>query len=483
MPVQRLLIVGDDFRMPHGVVNYTRPLAGRLREAGHTVHYFYSGSTFLAYDALLLPRVRRFREQGIRFHKIVNSPIYAQRPGSPEADLSSPAIERMFRSLLRRARPDVVYVDSLLGLPSSLLEAAAGRNVPVVLAHHVYRLFCQQGVFHDREGAFCGGPVDLDRCAACYQEVNAATYIRTAQLRSLPLLPALLDRAAFPLWRRLRALAARRAPGAGPLPAGGADGAAARADARREALRGRLGERLRRNVEILNRCVDVHICVSRDVAEHLVRFGVRADRVRVQHIGSLVAERFRPKQHPLDPSAVVIGNIGGINPYKGSHVLVRALRLLAGRPDWRAEIHGKTIDAYQRELRAIFDDPRVAYTGAYPFEAIDRLVDGIDVMVLPSVCNDTAAQTIFESFAGRVPIVASRIGGFPDFVRDGENGLLFEPGNAEELAGKLAGLLDRPERIRQMSDRIARPKTLAENVRELEELFRELSLQRPGGQG
>ena len=121
MPVERLLLIGDDFRMPHGVVNYTIPLARGLAKAGLEVHYFYSGSYFHAYDLRILPRLQRFRQDGIFFYRIVNSPIYAQVPGSPEADLASPAIERMLDSVLHRIRPEVAYVLSeKLGLDLSL---------------------------------------------------------------------------------------------------------------------------------------------------------------------------------------------------------------------------------------------------------------------------------------------------------------------------------------------------------------------------
>ena len=111
---------------------------------------------------------------------------------------------------------------------------------------------------------------------------------------------------------------------------------------------------------------------------------------------------------------------------------------------------------------------------AYTMKEIDSIVDRIDIMVLASTCNDTAPQTIFESFSGSVPIIGSRIGGFPDFIREGENGLLFTPADAIALAESLDGVLKEPERIRRMSERITQPKTLGRNIDELEALFDQL---------
>jgi len=559
MPVERLLLIGDDFRMPHGVVNYTLPLARGLRQAGLEVHYFYSGSYFHAYDLRILPRLDRFQQDGIFFYRIVNSPIYAQVPGSPEADLASPPIERMLATVLDKVRPDIAYVDSLLGLPSRCLAVIAVRGVPIVLTHHVYRFFCQHGVFFDRDRLFCNGPGDPERCARCYRQDDAKKYILTAQLRSSPLLSRFLDRVGFPVVRAVRGRLGlrtgpgrqeeeptealpdgdlrspgnegrcrpigsaaedptdrlplgnvispknedRRAPentsigartGRQARPAGtgsplqeqaGIAGQTVRTSETSQGpgtpgLSERLQARFRRNVDLLNRQVAVNICVSEDVRRNLVRFGVRPETLLVQHIGSAATERFRPRKHPLDPDQVVIGNIGGLGPYKGSHVLVQALGLLRDRKNWTAFLFGKSNEGYRQELEGIFLDPRIRYTGPYRFEEIDSLVDRIDLTVLPSVCNDTAPQTIFESFAGRVPIVASHIGGFPDFIRPGENGFLFEPGNSADLAEKLDIILREPRIIEEMSARITRPKTLTENIGELLDLFERLHSHRPG---
>jgi glycosyltransferase involved in cell wall biosynthesis len=49
-----------------------------------------------------------------------------------------------------------------------------------------------------------------------------------------------------------------------------------------------------------------------------------------------------------------------------------------------------------------------------------------------------------------LPVIASRIGGMPDIVEDGVTGLLFEPGNANDLAAKMRHLWDSPELCRRM---------------------------------
>ena len=96
-------------------------------------------------------------------------------------------------------------------------------------------------------------------------------------------------------------------------------------------------------------------------------------------------------------------------------------------------------------------------------------------MVLPCICNDTAPQTIFESFSGGIPIIASKIGGFPDFIKHDHNGLLFEVGNSDDLAQKICYVLDHPERFSVYKRNIPKLKTITENANELISLYSELS--------
>ena len=71
-------------------------------------------------------------------------------------------------------------------------------------------------------------------------------------------------------------------------------------------------------------------------------------------------------------------------------------------------------------------------------------------LVLPSICYENFPRTIVEAFACGLPVIASRLGAMAELVRDGETGLLFEPGNAQDLAAKLAWAKLHPEEMSVM---------------------------------
>ena len=73
-----------------------------------------------------------------------------------------------------------------------------------------------------------------------------------------------------------------------------------------------------------------------------------------------------------------------------------------------------------------------------------------DAFVCPSRWAEAAGLVNIEAQACGLPVLASRIGGIPEYVMDGRTGVLFPPGDAEELAAAVRRLLDDPERFREM---------------------------------
>jgi glycosyltransferase involved in cell wall biosynthesis len=79
---------------------------------------------------------------------------------------------------------------------------------------------------------------------------------------------------------------------------------------------------------------------------------------------------------------------------------------------------------------------------------------------------ENSPLVIHEAFRAGVPVVGARIGGIPDLVIDGVNGLLFDAGSASSLARTLRRLLDEPGLAAALASRAPAVKTLAADIAE-----------------
>jgi glycosyltransferase involved in cell wall biosynthesis len=127
---------------------------------------------------------------------------------------------------------------------------------------------------------------------------------------------------------------------------------------------------------------------------------------------------------------------------KGFHVLHEACaRLWQQRQDFELVATGEPIgqvDAFTR------------YVGWASQEELPRLYAETNITVVPTIAQEGLSRTSVEAMAAGKPVVASRIGGLPYTVSDGATGLLCQPGDPDDLAGKLAVLLDDAELRRRM---------------------------------
>jgi len=76
----------------------------------------------------------------------------------------------------------------------------------------------------------------------------------------------------------------------------------------------------------------------------------------------------------------------------------------------------------------------------------------------------------------KTPVIASDIGGLSEMVQDGETGLLFKAGDSRDLFKKIRYFIDNPIEIERMSKKIKKVKTIEENAKEMEAIYRELIL-------
>ncbi len=198
--------------------------------------------------------------------------------------------------------------------------------------------------------------------------------------------------------------------------------------------------------EVIARLSNVIVAVS-DWDRHnlIAEAGIAPERIRVIHNGIVSASQGGSRQpsglRPADGSALV-GAVGRLYDEKGYPTLIHAIALLRERGHGlRCVIVGEGPRRAQLQdlIAQLGLEDAVRLVGRR--EDVDSVVGDLDVAVLSSVWEGIPLAGL-EYMAAGAPIVATAVGGLPEMIRDGVDGLLVEPGSPEALADGIARLLD-----------------------------------------
>jgi glycosyltransferase involved in cell wall biosynthesis len=157
------------------------------------------------------------------------------------------------------------------------------------------------------------------------------------------------------------------------------------------------------------------------------------------------------KELNLRDGETVLGIAASLTPNKGHTCLLRAEKeISAVFPSSKVLIigDGDCRQKLEQEAAALGIASRVIFTGRR--SDIFDLLSVIDIAVLPTLEREGLGVFLIEAMAMAKPVVASRIGGIPEVVSDGVNGVLVGPGDSAGLAAALIGLIKDPERRRAM---------------------------------
>ncbi|MBX3069828.1 MAG: glycosyltransferase family 4 protein [Thermomicrobiales bacterium] len=299
--------------------------------------------------------------------------------------------------------PDIVHVHNFFPTASpSIYSAARSQGAAVVQTLHNYRLLCPNALFF-RNGHVCedclGKFVPWPGVAhACYRDSRAASGVTAAMLTV------------------------------------------------HRARRTWLKE------------VDVFIALTEFSRQKFIEGGLPADRIMVK---PNFIDRPDP---PIRRDEDYFLFVGRLVDYKGASLLPAAWQLLDNPPPLRIAGDGPAREAVTesvvRSPESVFSSshlpvspsPRlpVSFLGSIPAEQVQQQMSGALALVVPSLLYENFPMTIVEAFATGLPVIASRLGAMAEIVDDGRTGLLFEPGNAADLAAKVRWATDHPAEMRQM---------------------------------
>lgn len=427
-----------------GTEQYVYHLAKRLIKLGESVHVFtfepkvdghppFTGVRKEPFEDIPVTRISGWMGH---FPNIVLSHYY------------NPFFGRLFADFLREEEIDLVHSFQNQRLGVCVLEEAYLAGIPCVVNLMDFWYLCPHIQLLKNNGSLCDGPLDYKACIDCRAPYDATyqsliPYIRSEE--AVDIQPGNLDDA------RLDFLA-----GSDPF--------------QKTAAMAMRPHYIR---ETLQR-VDVLVSPSEFLKSVFVRNGYDPDRFKLVRYGidrdalsGIVKER---SEH------LRIGYVGTITAHKGLHTLVQAVRQIPG-DGWSLAVHGDLTAfpdyaAHVRELAG--DDERIRFCGRFEAPDLAGVLEEIDVMVVPSVWFENTPFVILEALASGTPVIASNLGGLSELIDEGKNGLVFEPGDSNDLRAKIEEVIADRSLVEQYDPGAARVRSLDENLDEFLDLYRRL---------
>ncbi|MGH9461665.1 MAG: glycosyltransferase, partial [Vicinamibacteria bacterium] len=363
-----------------------------------------------------------------------------------------PALRPVVADLLDQVRPDVAHIHHLTNLTTDLLAELRTRHIPTLLTLHDYWLLCHRGQLLDTRMQRCEGPTR--GCRSCVG--NAAGMGDTGYT---------LKEIFGWLGSKRLARAAHRVASV----LGSSSVAAETMDTRV------------RHMQYVLRDVDRFIAPSRSLEDRFKDFGIQADRILRRELG-IDLRAFRDLKREPRRGPLRLGFLGTLMVSKAPHLLLEAF---SGLPPGVASVdlygdiapyHGD--DSYRLRLKPLLETPGVHHHGVLLHEDVPRALAGLDVLVAPSIWLENSPLVIREAYAAGLPVIAANLGGMAEMVRHEETGLLFRPGDANDLRRAIERLINEPALLPRLASGLPTVMSIEEDARQLVEIYGNLARMR-----
>lgn len=185
------------------------------------------------------------------------------------------------------------------------------------------------------------------------------------------------------------------------------------------------------NREKLSRSTNMFICPSTFLLNNMIKGNFRKEQLI--SLSNFIDDNRFSEIHVVKQNYYCY--VGRLSTEKGVEVLLNAARKL---PQYRLKIIGT--GPLEKELKAKYECDHIEFLGFKQWEEMKAILENSVCMVLPSICYENNPLSIIESLCTGTPVIGSQIGGIPELIKSGINGLTFEAGNADELERKIVQL-------------------------------------------
>lgn len=319
----------------------------------------------------------------INLFGVFNRPTEFLDAGDPLREIEDREILNLFNDCLNEFNPDLIHYHNFLGLSFRIAEIAHLRNIPSVFTPHNHHII-------DPQLYMINGDLSVWKNSNFFE--NSSFYSNNMDLTE------------------------------------------------------DFQKRFNYSRQVLNEYIDYTLAISNRTKEILLDFGIKSEKVKVVHQIPESINLLKRKDDYKTQLPLRIGYIGSIITIKGIHNIVLALNEI-DESKVSLKIYGDGNSSYIDSLKQMQRTNNIEWNGRYDYNQLSKIAEDLDVLVMPSIVEEGAGLVLLEALAMGLPVIASRIGGIPDFIEDNFNGRLYQYNSYQNLKSIIEDFVNNPEKL------------------------------------
>lgn len=365
-----------------------------------------------------------------------------------------PKYFEIFQDWLRKNKPDIVHIHSRTrGCGFFHIRYIKQLGIPLVLTIHAADFMCVGGTAMLWGVYPCNGILSIYRCTSCWLKKQGAPWFIALTLARTPIFLANKMRKIRRRWATALAMV-------------------------------KLFIEKRERDKIIFHLSDRIVVVSKWLLEVLLLNKIPRKKIFFSPHGlpprviNYKGPRGFKNSGPLH-----IGFIGRFNYIKGAHILIKAIRRLPKDLQVELRLYGRINsqedERYFQWLKKIAkNDVRIKFCGELRQENYRELMHNLDIIAVPSLWLETGPLVILEAFLAGIPVMGSNVGGIPDLVTEGVNGMLVKIGNIKAWARAIRWIYEHLQVLQEWASHIPEVRSNKEVSEEMIGIYEELLIKR-----
>ncbi|MGA1823649.1 MAG: glycosyltransferase [bacterium] len=441
----------------NGVSIYVRYFAEEMVKKGHDIHVFHHIRSGL----LKRPKIIRSLENGINYYGLNNSPIsFSEALVHPLKSCHEKITAMIFSQILEEVCPEIVHFHEFQRNPSCCIDIVKAKEIPTVITLHDYWLICPRLLLFTLSEKICNGP---DSGKNCVVHCISDDYLTRQYRKITMLLPdGLLIQGIKKIRNLYKKCKGERLGQSFSLTTVKKKHLTAKDNA--------LIKMFKRREECLRTSLsnaDLVLSVSKAVKKIFEKHGIEKEKIIVNQLGVKSVEWLKKKERRFKRYPIRFGFLGHLGPIKGAQLIVKAAQAISpnkGTFLFYGSANKEDISDFKDNTKEL---THCQYIGRYDYRWLEDVFNSFDILIIPSICQETLGMIGLEAQAAGMPVIASNIGGMTDYIHNNINGLTFETGNTGQLSLVIQSIIDNPGLIEKFSKQAITPKTIAENSLEI----------------